>query len=89
MMKTNFVTFVAGFSVGALMGTAFALLSAPQSGEETRAQIRSGIEEARTRTEAAITEAQNRTLEKMDEVKNLVAEIGNETKKKTEKLLKS
>ena len=91
-MKNNFVPFipfVVGFFVGALTGSTFTLLNAPQSGKKTRAQIREGLDEARDRTIEAISDAQTRTLEKVDEVKNLVEEIGNETKKKSEKLLKS
>jgi gas vesicle protein len=86
-MKNNFFTFVTGFCVGAATGTAIALLNAPQSGEETRAQIREGVMEARTRTEEAIADAQARTLEKVDEVKNIVKEISDETRKRSEKLL--
>jgi len=36
----NFLSFLIGFIVGGLIGAAVALLFAPQSGEETRAQIR-------------------------------------------------
>ncbi|NDJ51835.1 MAG: YtxH domain-containing protein [Chloroflexi bacterium] len=36
----DFGAFVSGFVLGGLVGAAVALLMAPQSGEETRAQIR-------------------------------------------------
>lgn len=36
----NFISFLIGFLVGGLIGAAVALLYAPQSGEETRAQIK-------------------------------------------------
>ena len=36
----NFISFLIGFIVGGLIGAAVALLYAPQSGEETRAQIK-------------------------------------------------
>lgn len=85
-MKNNIVTFVTGVFVGAAAGSAFALLNAPQSGPETRAQIRDGVVQVRTRTGEAIADAQTRTIAKIEEAKNLVSQIGTETKKKTKKL---
>jgi len=63
--------FLTGFVIGGLVGAAVALILAPQSGAETREQIRQkGIElktqgeetltEARTRAEAAAADARTR-----------------------------
>ena len=46
--------FFAGFLVGGLIGAGAALLLAPQSGEETRAQIRDKSLELRDRAEVAV-----------------------------------
>lgn len=67
----DFGAFVSGFFIGGLVGAAVALLMAPQSGEETRTQLREkGIElrdqvetttdEARTRAEELAKEARSR-----------------------------
>ena len=64
-------TFLAGFIIGGLVGSAIALLTAPQSGEETRVMIRDkSIElkdkavesghEARVRAEKAVEDARLR-----------------------------
>ncbi len=64
-------SFVAGFIIGGLVGAAGALVLAPQSGEQTRAQIRDrGIElkgraedlsqQARERADAIIADARKR-----------------------------
>jgi len=66
--------FVAGFIIGGLVGAAVALVLAPQSGEETRAQIRErGIElktraedvgqQVRERTDAVVADARKRAEE--------------------------
>jgi gas vesicle protein len=63
-------SFLAGFIIGGLVGAAVALLTAPQSGEETRKYIsdksielkNTAVEKAelaRTKAEAAATEAQH------------------------------
>ena len=63
-------SFLAGFIIGGLVGAAVALLTAPQSGEETRKYISDKsielkntavekAEQARAKAEAAATEAQH------------------------------
>lgn len=49
--------FLAGFVIGALSGAAAALMLAPQSGAETRAQIANRGQELRNRGEAQLQEA--------------------------------
>lgn len=69
--RSDFGAFVSGFMIGGIVGAAVAILLAPQSGEETRTQIREkGIElrgqveqtasEARTRAEQIAQEARHR-----------------------------
>jgi gas vesicle protein len=83
---SDFVTFLAGFIVGGLVGTAVALLLAPQSGEETRAVIREkGIEikdrtiataeETRARAEKALEEARIRADEALEDVRARAEEV--------------
>jgi gas vesicle protein len=50
-------SFFAGFFVGALIGGATALLMAPQSGEETRTQIREKSIELKEKAEATYQDA--------------------------------
>ena len=49
--------FFAGLVIGGLVGAALALLLAPQSGEETRAQIRDKSLELKDRAEEGVLEA--------------------------------
>jgi gas vesicle protein len=51
--------FFAGLVIGGLVGAALALLLAPQSGEETRAQIRDKSLEFKDRAEEGVLEARH------------------------------
>jgi len=53
------VEFFAGLVIGGLVGAALALLLAPQSGEETRAQIRDKSLEFKDRAEEGVLEARH------------------------------
>ena len=53
--------FLSGALIGGLMGTAVALLAAPQSGKKTRAQIRLKSLELRDQAAETIDEARQRT----------------------------
>jgi len=55
---------LAGVAVGALIGAAVALLTAPRSGEETRTQLREGAEE----TLGKIRESVEELRTKLDEL---------------------
>jgi gas vesicle protein len=72
-------SFFTGFFVGALVGGAAALLMAPQSGEETRAQIRDkGIElkeKAETTYGEVITEIEDSTTELRGRMEGLSAKM--------------
>ena len=67
--------FVLGFIFGGLVGAVLALLFAPQSGEETRAQIK----------EAGI-ELQDRAMEFSDEMRKKAEEFSAETQRQAEQL---
>ena len=72
-------SFFTGFFVGALVGGAAALLLAPQSGEETRSQIRDkGIElkeKAETTYGEVITEIEDSTTELRGKLEGLSAKM--------------
>lgn len=58
--RNDFGAFMSGFVIGGLVGAAVALLMAPQSGEETRTQIRDKGIELRDQVEATTDEARKR-----------------------------
>jgi gas vesicle protein len=72
-------SFFTGFFVGALVGGAAALLMAPQSGEETRAQIRDKGIELKEKAEATygevITEIEDSTTEIRGKLEGLSAKM--------------
>ena len=83
--ENEFGTFVVGFFVGTLLGAAAGLLYAPQSGEETRDQIRQKsvdlseqaaqkAEEARAKAEEILAEAKEKLEEATQELQT--REIG-------------
>jgi gas vesicle protein len=59
---------VAGFLVGGLIAGAVALLYAPQSGEETRRDIKENVLEAKQKASLAIGDAKERMMVSMEEV---------------------
>ncbi len=76
--------FMAGFVVGGLVGAATALILAPQSGEETRAQIATKgdewrqigedqLQEYRTYAESTVGDVQERARIVLDEGKSRVS----------------
>jgi gas vesicle protein len=67
--------FFAGFLVGGLVGAAAALLLAPQSGEETRGQIRQKGIELQTRAEDALGEARAKVDAVAADVKRRAEEL--------------
>jgi gas vesicle protein len=52
----KFFNFIAGATLGALMGAATALLLAPVSGEELQAQIRTQVEQIQLEVKTAASE---------------------------------
>lgn len=79
--------FFAGFVIGGLVGAAVALILAPQSGEETRAQIREKGIELKTRAEEWAVEARQRAEELSAEARQRAEELSAETRKKIEDII--
>jgi gas vesicle protein len=65
---------LAGIAVGVLVGAAAALLTAPQSGQETRLQIRESAEDALSGIRTSIDDLRT----KLDEVRSAVRRRGPE-----------
>jgi len=92
--------FLAGFVIGGLVGAATALILAPQSGEETRAQIvsrshdlrQAGGERVRHYRDVADTytqEYRERAGEALDSTRNLVQEAGGQVQEQARIVLDS
>ena len=64
----KFFNFIAGATLGALVGAATAILLAPTSGDELQAQIKSQVEEIQLEVKTA---ASNRRAELEDQLSTL------------------
>jgi gas vesicle protein len=73
-MQDRVLGLLAGIAVGVMVGAAAALLTAPQSGQETRHQIRESAEDALTGIKSSIDELRA----KLDEVRSAVRRRGPE-----------
>jgi gas vesicle protein len=67
--------FFVGLIIGGLVGAALALLMAPQSGEETRAQIRDKSLEFKDRAEEGVYEARQRALAQLASLQEQVSQL--------------
>lgn len=87
--------FFAGLMIGGLVGAAIALVMAPQSGEETRAQIRDKsvelkdranetLAEAREKAEAITADARRRAEEIMADARGRAEDIVAEARRRAE-----
>jgi gas vesicle protein len=65
---------IGGFLVGSVIGVATALLFAPRSGEETRAEIRDKAVELRERTAETVNQTVSQAKSKASELKDTVRE---------------
>ena len=74
--------FLIGLLIGGLVGAATALLLAPQSGEETRTQIREKSIEIRDRAEVTLDEAKIRMNESVEATRLRVDELSQQVKQK-------
>ena len=79
--------FLAGFVIGGLVGAAVALILAPQSGEETRAQIREKSIELKDRAGELAVEARQKAEELSEEARKKAEELSAETRKKVEEII--
>jgi gas vesicle protein len=71
-----------GFLVGSVIGVATALLFAPRSGEETRAEIRDKAVELRDRTTETVKDTVSQAKSKAYELKDNVVEKAEELKQR-------
>ena len=69
---------IGGFLVGSVIGVATALLFAPRSGEETRAEIRDKAVELRDRTSETVNQTVSQARSKASELKDTVREKAEE-----------
>ena len=67
--------FFAGLIIGGLIGAALSILLAPQSGEETRAQIRDKGLEFKDRAEEGVLEARHRAQKQISTLQDQVATL--------------
>jgi gas vesicle protein len=70
--NTDFGAFLAGFVLGGLVGAAAALILAPQSGIETRNQLREQSQAFRTQADTYRTEYQHKAQEYLHEARQQV-----------------
>ena len=85
--KDSGLEFFAGFVIGGLVGAAVALILAPQSGEETRAQIRERSIELKERAGELAVEARQKAEELSEEARKRAEELSAETRKKVEGII--
>lgn len=71
-----------GFLVGSVIGVATALLFAPRSGEETRAEIRDKAVELRDRTSETVKDTVSQAKSKASELKDNILEQTEELKQR-------
>jgi gas vesicle protein len=71
-----------GFLVGSVIGVATALLFAPRSGQETRAEIRDKAVELRDRTTETVKDTVSQAKSKAYELKDTVVEKAEELKQR-------
>ena len=73
---------VTGLLIGGLIGAATALLMAPRSGEETRAEIRNKAMEYRDRTRDVVNETVSQAKSKAGDLKDGVVEKAEDLKRR-------
>lgn len=74
--SNNFGSFAAGIALGAMLGSVVTLLTAPQSGEQTRRELEHEIEKASARLRSGAEEGLDDGRHRMeDTIRNLEREI--------------
>jgi gas vesicle protein len=77
-----FGSFLAGILIGGLVGAAAALLLAPQSGEETRAQIKEKSIEIRDRAGTTLEDAKSKASQSVEYTRSRVDEFSQKVTQK-------
>jgi gas vesicle protein len=75
--------FFAGLVIGGLVGAALSLLLAPQSGEETRAQLRDKSLEYKDRAAEGITDAQHKAMDQVTTIQEKSRETYEKSRQST------
>ncbi len=83
---SDFGAFFTGLVVGGLVGAAVALMLAPQSGEETRAQIRQRSIELRDQAEETAEDARRRAQEAAVQARARAEKLAAEARARAEEL---
>ena len=78
--NNDFGSFIAGFIIGGLVGAAMSLLLAPQSGLETRSQIRDRGSEIRDRAYETGQDVRERANQSLEELRVRVDELSAQTR---------
>jgi len=73
--NSDFGAFMSGLIVGGLIGAVAALLMAPQSGEETRSQIRSSAIDLSSRAQDELSNIQIQAERKLEEIRAQAEEL--------------
>ena len=79
--------FFAGLIIGGLVGAAIALLMAPQSGEQTRAQIRDASLELKDRANETLAEAREKAEAITADARRRAEEITADARKRSEEII--
>jgi len=79
--------FFAGLVIGALVGAGIALIMAPQSGEETRAQLRDASIEIKDRADTTIAEARAKAEAITADARRRAEEITADARKRADKMI--
>jgi gas vesicle protein len=77
---TSLGSLLTGFLIGGAIGVAAAFLMAPQSGEETRAQIRDKTDELKERAKTTLDETRNRAEQAVSETRSRAEQMVAETR---------
>lgn len=84
--ESDFGAFFSGLVIGGLVGAAVALMLAPQSGEETRAQIRQRSIELRDQAYEAADDARRRAEEAAVEARSRAEKLAAEARARADEL---
>lgn len=85
--RSSFGTLLSGFIIGGLIGATVALLSAPQSGAETRAMLRERSSELRDRAADVASDTAARANQMISDARDKASEAISTTKNKTDQVL--